>query len=407
MSCPDPCFRFAPGNSNTVHTNRLKISALLALCCPALFAAAPAQADERKVTPSLDLREEYSDNLFLTRDNQESDAITTVSPGLAYSQRSERGEFDLRARLDSVHYAERTDLDSTDKEVKARFGYSPSQLLRLGADGMWSRDSRLDRDLETTGLAYSASRRTRQTYNLNGSLQLSEKDMLQLDAGVSQDRYANPALSDVDGTTGRLAWNSDCSRYFTNLVGLVQINYGRYEYPSATVNTYTLGVGGEKKLSEVWSVNGWLGPSYTQTEYSSSFGGTTEDTGLSGSLGLERTWETASLSLTLSQSVAPDSGRNSTVNRSSAGAKYKKQLSEDLVLGLDLRYFRNDTDSDNPSLDLDEHNYQFMPNASYRLTEDIRLESSYQHMSIDDKTDGTSRRRNLVFVKIVFSHAFD
>lgn len=390
-----------------MQTNRRKISALLALCCLAPLAAPSARADERKVTPSLGVREEYNDNLFLTQDDQESDAITTVSPGLAYSQRSERGRFDLRGRLDSVHYAERTDLDSTDKEVKGSFGYSPSQLVRLGADGLWSRNSRLDRDLETTGLAYSASRRTRQTYNLNGSLQLSEKDTLQLDAGVSQDRYADPALSDVDGTTGRLAWNSDCSRYFANLVGQVLIDHGRYEYPSATVNTYTLGVGGEKKLSEVWSVNGWLGPSYTETEYLSSFGGTAEDTGLSGSLGLERTWETGSLSLTLSQSVAPDSGRNSTVNRSSAGAKYKKQLTEDLGLGLDLRYFRNDTDSDNPSLDLNEHNYQFMPSASYRLNEDIRLESYYQHVSIDDKTDGTSRRRNLVFVKIVFSHAFD
>lgn len=384
-----------------------RIPALLALCCLASLSVPAARADEKKVTPSLGVREEYNDNLFLTADNQVDDLITTVSPGLAYSQRNERGQIDLLGRINSVRYSERNDLDSTDREVKGNAGYSLNDLLWLGADGLWSKDSRLGRDLETTGLDYNAARRNRRNYNLTGRLQLSQKDMLQINGGVTQDRYSDQAVSDVDGKTGRLTWSSDCSRYSANLVGQVLMDYGRYEYATAKVDTYTLGVGGEKKLSEVWSVNGWMGPSYTETAYPFESGRDTRDTGFSGTLGLERAWETSSLTLSLSQSVAPDSGRNGTVNRSSFNSKYKKQMTRDLNIGLDLSYFRNKTDSQIPALNIDEHNYQVAPKVSYRINDDVRLESFYQHMYIEDKNDGISRQRNLIFVKIVFSHAFD
>jgi hypothetical protein len=390
-----------------VKTTNLKISAALALSCLITLSAPAAQANEKKVTPSLGVREEYNDNLFMTPDNRAHDTITTFSPGLAYSQRSERGQFDLQSRIDSVRYAERNDLDSTDKEVKGNIGYSLSELFWLGANGFWSEDSLLGRDLETTGLAYSPTRRTRQNYNLSSRLQLSQKDMLQMDIGTNQDRYTDPQYSDVDGKTGSLTWNSDFSGYIANLVGQVLLDYGRYEYPSATVDTYTLGIGGEKKISEVWSMNGWLGPAYTETEYLFGTGMLVKDTSLSGALGIKRTWETGSLALNLSQSVASDSGRNGTVNRSSFNAKYKKQITRDLNIGLDVNYFRNKTDSQIQSLNIDEHNYQGAPKVSYRINDDVRLESFYQHMYIEDKNDGISRQRNLIFVKIVFNHAFD
>jgi hypothetical protein len=390
-----------------VKTTNLKISAALALSCLVTLSAPAAQANEKKVTPSLGVREEYNDNLFMTPDNRTHDTITTFSPGLAYSQRSERSQFDLQSRIDSVRYAERNDLDSTDKEVKGNVGYSLSELFWLGADGFWSEDSRLGRDLETTGLAYSPTRRTRQNYNLSSRLQLSQKDMLQMDVGTNQDRYTDPQYSDVDGKTGSLTWNSDFSGYIANLVGQVLLDYGRYEYPSATVDTYTLGIGGEKKISEVWSMNGWLGPAYTETEYLFGTGMLVKDTSLSGALGIIRTWETGSLALNLSQSVASDSGRSGTVNRSGFNAKYKKQMTRDLNIGLDLNYFRNKTDSQSPSLNIDEHNYQVAPKVSYRINDDVRLESFYQHVYIEDKNDGISRQRNLIFVKIVFNHAFD
>ena len=385
---------------------RLKIYAVLALCCLASFSVPTVQADEKKVTPSVDVRQEYNDNLFLTQNNRLHDTVTTISPGLAYLRRNDRGEISLRGRIDSIHYADHRELDSTGEELSASGGYSLNQLLWLGADGLWGRDSQLGRDLETTGLAYSAARRTRQNYNLTGRLQLSEKDMLQINAGVNQYRYTDPQFSDVHGKTGRLTWSSDFSRYVANLVGQVLINYGRYEYTTAKVNTYTFGVGGEKKFNEVWSVNGWLGPSYTETEYLFGSGWLTKDTSLSGNLGLERKWETSSLALTLSQSVASDSGQNGTVNRSSLGSTYTRQLTRDLSLGLDLRYFRNKTASEYSSLNIDERNYQIEPKMTYRFTDDIRLESFYQHMFIDYMNDGTSRRRTLVFVKLVFSHLF-
>ena len=47
-------------------------------------------ADEFKLTPSLAVKEEYNDNILYTQTDIQKDFITTISPGLALTDRTER-----------------------------------------------------------------------------------------------------------------------------------------------------------------------------------------------------------------------------------------------------------------------------------------------------------------------------
>lgn len=391
---------------NDVKTILLTITAIAALAGLGPPSVSAVHAAETKLTPSLAGKAEYNDNLFVTAANQVDDTITTLSPGIIFLRRNDRGRIEAIAGLDLVRYADHNELDSTDKEVNGSGSYSLSERLLLGVDGGWSRNSRLDSDLETTGLVYSAARRTRHNYNLSCRWQASETEMLQLAAGQRSDRYSDPEYSNLDGTTARLTWTGDFSRHIPQFVGQALLDYGRYEYPTAEVETYTVGLGGQMKISDLWSINGWMGPSSTETTYLSGAGTSTTKKGISGSLGLDRQLENGTIGLAVSQSVSSDSGRDGTVTRSTVSTTYKQKLTADFSMGLELRYFRNNTDAADSARSINEHNYQITPRVSYRLSDDIELISYYQHMYIDDRDDGVSRRRNLVFMKAVFTHAF-
>jgi len=59
---------------------------------------------EFKLTPSISLREEYDDNIFLTADNEEDDFITTITPGISLGYDTERLKLSLDYRFIAWFY---------------------------------------------------------------------------------------------------------------------------------------------------------------------------------------------------------------------------------------------------------------------------------------------------------------
>ncbi len=74
-----------------------------------------AYTDECKLTPSLAVKEEYNDNILYTSTNTEKDFISTISPALALTNKTERTDFSLSGRLDHRLYSSHRDLNDTDQ----------------------------------------------------------------------------------------------------------------------------------------------------------------------------------------------------------------------------------------------------------------------------------------------------
>lgn len=74
-----------------------KVKLILVFLALALFISFDSYADESWFTPTFGLKETFEDNIFLTRTNEESDFITTVSPGIMITPKL--GKHKLRMNL--------------------------------------------------------------------------------------------------------------------------------------------------------------------------------------------------------------------------------------------------------------------------------------------------------------------
>jgi uncharacterized protein (PEP-CTERM system associated) len=86
-----------------------------------------AYADEFKLTPSLAVKEEYNDNILYTSTGAQRDFIATISPGLALTDRTERLDLSMLARLDHGLYSSHKELDATDQyyEITGKYAFTP------------------------------------------------------------------------------------------------------------------------------------------------------------------------------------------------------------------------------------------------------------------------------------------
>jgi hypothetical protein len=68
---------------------------------------------EFSVTPSISIREEYNDNIFLTSSDEESDFITTINPAINFAYRTRIITLSLDYGLDFKFYAHNSDQNET------------------------------------------------------------------------------------------------------------------------------------------------------------------------------------------------------------------------------------------------------------------------------------------------------
>lgn len=86
------------------------------LACGLLFglAAAPASAADYELRPAITVSEEFTDNVFESRDNREFDFITRLLPGVAFKYKAPFWDWDVGYSFDYRIYARDTrDNDST------------------------------------------------------------------------------------------------------------------------------------------------------------------------------------------------------------------------------------------------------------------------------------------------------
>ena len=91
-----------------------------ALClCALLLLPALAWADSRvEITPRISASEVYDDNINLDNTNEESDYLTTVSPGINLTMSSQRTSLSLEAFLESQVKPRLVDLETLPMVVR-------------------------------------------------------------------------------------------------------------------------------------------------------------------------------------------------------------------------------------------------------------------------------------------------
>lgn len=83
------------------------------------------------VTPSITVSETYDDNIFLTKNNEVSDYITVVTPGIAMSLVQEHTNLQVRYAPSFYRYVDRDDQDRTAHSAGLTFGQDVVKGLRF------------------------------------------------------------------------------------------------------------------------------------------------------------------------------------------------------------------------------------------------------------------------------------
>ncbi len=375
-----------------------------------LFAALPARAGGEAagpaVIPSLTLRQEYNDNILFSRNNEQPDFITTVSPEVILRRRSERLKASLTGRLNRTYHAKNKPLDGWGHHLAGQFEYQLSPRLSLAGAATFTRDSRPDRDIEETGLVLGIEARNRQQYSFSWNYTLAdEKTAVSGTVGYSSDDFADSDALDLTSCNLGLGLSRNLAAFTKPTVARVNFAAGRYNYSGVTVENQSLTIGIGRDFSE--TLRGYLsvGPRYTSTRYETI--GLSEDSwGATGTLSLSSQGMYTSRDVTLSHALTAASGRTGATEKSSVVLNMSRRFSDTVRGNLSLGYYRNRTDRGQlGGRDSDEQTFRIRPRLRYEMTDDLDLIAAYTLTRIHDQQDDGHRKRSLLFFQLRYQPA--
>lgn len=362
------------------------------------------RADEFKLVPSVALKEEHNDNILFATDSKTKSWITTVSPGLALVNRTEKLDLMLSALVDIARYHDESSFDSESQYYKGRLGYNFGPRTNILADGGWSRDYRPDRDIETTGIILNNTRRDRAYGGLSGNWAVSERWTAGASYFYENDDYKDPEYSDVDGHQAALG----LYRQLTSTTrGRINAGYIRYRYDTVDTNGGWATVGIDYRYHELWTVIVDAGARFTRADYQ-VFGAadqTSDDWGGVGKASINYRGEKTSGALSFNYDLAQASGRTGPVERTAFVFFIRHYFTKDLSAAFSTGYYLNKAARGEFGLEeIDEETYRVSPSLRYEFTKDVYLDLLYDYAYTEYKTNNTDADRNLVYLRLYLQY---
>jgi hypothetical protein len=388
-----------------------------------LIAPFPAAADEFKLTPSIDVREEYNDNiLFETRDVQR-DFITVATPALTLSNRSETTDLNLRAALADYHYARYSSLNAVNPTLQGSIRQRLTPRLAVSANAGYLRDSNPDRELEETGLVLNSVKRERFQGGFSSEYILSEKTTTRLSYNFGRERYDSIAYADLESHGILLSAVQDLDARFSRTKGRANLGYDQYRYSTgALVNNYSATVGFMRNITETVSLLLDAGGRYTVTDIdmyrnvapfpfppvlvkeeqtNSGWGWVWQTT-------LAYKGEKGTANLSFGNNVFPASGRTGNTERMSLAADVRYRLTYEWSAAVNGAYYKNKSDqSEFSTTEISEQTWLLSPSMRYEFTKDLYLDASYSFNRVEYRQLETDAARNIVMVKLTWQYPWE
>jgi len=378
---------------------------------------------EYRVTPSLELRETYDDNIFF---KDTSDWEHRLSPSITLDLRTERSQLGTTARLDVSEYSRHSEFDTTNQHYEVFAETMPSERYQLSFSGSYKDDYTFVDTLEESGIIADRSRRKRYTLEPGTAFSLSPRDSLRLFYIFRQIDYASDRYNDTEVNGAGLTWAHEMADERTTVLATVSASQVVFEgddelffltesgglvqrTEDVTQETLRLWLGLEHAWSETVDAALQVGGQYTESEFAEFHGLLVPGVGV---YELERSYdsgfivdgslnwhsERTTLSLNVNRDVSESTlGENITRDRVRVGSGYR--FSERWRGGFSAAYYQSETDGLVGNED-ERRTYALNPSMSYRLAEEVSLSLGYRYTWTEDRDDDDRDERNRVFAQI-------
>ena len=385
---------------------------IILACLMCLAQPGGARAEGFNLIPNIALREEYNDNIFFSVEDQESDFITTISPGLNIFDRTERLDFALTGRLDGIYYADLSALDAVDQHYGGKLGYQVTERLGLLTDAGYIKDSRPDRDVLETGLVQSAQPRERTFFSLGGDYRTGENNANSLFYRYEQSDYADEQFADsrIHAVDFQHTW--DARRVFEETVGHLDLGYANADFRTSQVESVSGTVGAAWKPAELVRLKLDLGVRYTVTDFVTvealppgnqlvTRTDTVRDLSGVGKAMVEYQGVYTYANLRFLHDLREARGRGGTAYRTELTGWAGYRLTERFRLTLSAGYFLNESRQETVSIvDVDTQTLRIRPGLRYEFTDDLIAEAAYNYTRLKNNIENTVATQNLVFGQI-------
>lgn len=377
----------------------MRIQQTLVLCIFFIAVSAlPLWSAEITITPSIDLKGEYNDNVDFSEIDKSEDYVGTVSPAIGYRYGTDRFSLNSQAGGDFIFYAR----DAARNENRGRFNidgvHQVHERVTFSVNAGYARDSTLESLLEETGIVERRS--DRDTYRAGSGLNFRTGETSSLAFGYDFSRYAYELrdFADSDKHNVDLSYSQGFNNGRDTLT--VSTSYGLNDSDRSVTDNYGLSVGFNRHISETLHASVSAGVRYSIID--PVFRESEEDWGWMANVNLRKNWQRIETSLGYSRDLDFSAeGETVEVNRLSL------TLSAALTRKLDLQcsgslYHTKSIDSWS---ERDTEHLEISPSLLYRLTQDYILRVFYAHSRQTDKTFGEDRTmdRNRVFLILSFN----
>jgi hypothetical protein len=401
--------------------------ATAALGAALLIAGLPGtgEADPSRLKLTFGARQEYNDNIFFDAKNPESDFITTGIFALDLGYETERLQTHAVGRWEAYTYHDNSTLDDIDQDYRLSLDYRFTPRLKGGISGAYIRDNRRDREAETTGVALANEERVRYELQTDWEYLLSEITALNLAATYWEDDYQRDAafreeFRDLEAYGLNLGLTRALRVFNRPTYGRLNLGGYHYEYETSQTDYYYLNLGFSTQLHESYTLLLDVGPRYTDSKYPTTrleptavpglFAIVAEtessrDWGGSGRLSLAYAGEKTNWEAALSREITASSGQNQAVERTELRFDWRRWFTWELRGILQLRYFINESDRDDPRLaDIDEDTVVIHPQLFYRFSTDWSLRGGYRYTWEKDNENSTTTERNQVMIEMIYHY---
>jgi len=363
-----------------------------------------AWGDELRVVPSLSVKEEYNNNILFTTGARTDSFITTVTPRLEVSDRNERLDALLDAGASRLFYSTDSELDGWDQNYRGKLGYRISDRFRLSGDAGWSRVTRPDAYIQTTGLIVS-DRSDQLRASADMDFAISEKNAGRLLYLYDQIKFQSQSNLDSEQQTVGFGFFHDLAQFFSGTKARVNLGYSLNHFTGSDVENYILTVGFSKEVHELWSVIADVGGRYTRSWFDVPGAESSNDTGWIGKIAMEYKGERNTGNLAFYQNVTVAAGQGGAAERTSLTLDLAHRGSYEFTGLFSGGYYWNRSETgqfSGPAID--ERTVQVRPGLRYAATKIIDVEAAYQYTRVLYRQTDTVASQNVVYLLVALRY---
>lgn len=386
-----------------------------------------ASAGEYRITPALELRETYDDNIFF---RNVGDWEHRISPQLNLDLLTETSQLGALVRVDISEYNRHSEFDTTDQLYEVRGNTLPGERYQLSFSGSYETDYTFVDALEESGILAERSRRKNYFLAPATVFSLGPRDTLRLSYTFRKINYTLDRYNDTAVNAVGLTWAHDMADERTTLFATVSgsqvvfegederwflADAGRAEQRTedVTQETLRLWLGADHAWSEWLDASLQIGVHYTESEfpvltdplvrvvapglppaYEMDNG---YDSGFILDGALNWHWERLRLTVSLNRDVSESTfGENITRDRLRVSAGYR--LTERWNARCSAAYYESETEGYSDPEERQTRNVN--PSMTYRITENLDLQMGYRYTWTENEITDESEERNRVFAQL-------